>query len=387
MSQQAPAPQGLKKYKKGECLFKEGDKADSVFAIQSGRVQLTIVRPNNKIEVYKTTGTTMVGEMALFGMAKHNFTAEAMSDVTALEIPVAALKPQMEKLPQMFQVILKSFAEENKQFSADVKSVKLERENQACPQIFVPRLFSTVNLVTRHLGKKYPDENKIEVSWGALKLFGVRMIMESPQRLEGALNLLEKLGYAELIYEKDEEGQTALSRVLITDIQVVDDFSELFQYNLFKGGVSEVLIYDDIAHKVVNLFVELTEGVELDRHGAAELDFNKVVEAMLQKHNVNFKNLHLDLLEKKGLFVKRKANEQEAKISFDRNEFHKMSRFWGILGEIEKWNAHGKVLSKAEEEKLAKKAQGASLECPDCQTPYQTDSKFCSNCGFKLKAA
>src|SRR5690606_36554445 len=131
---------------------------------------------------------------------KHSFTAEAMTDVTALEIPVAVLKAQLEKLPQMFQVMLKSFSEQVKVFSTELKSIKLERENVACPQIFIPRLFSAVNLVTRHLGRKYPDENKMEIAWNSLKLFGVRMLMESPQRLEGLLQILEKLGYAELIY-------------------------------------------------------------------------------------------------------------------------------------------------------------------------------------------
>lgn len=389
MAQQpvAPVQQGIKKFKKGETLFKEGDKADSIFAIQSGRVQITIVRPSNKIEIYKTMGTAMVGEAALFGAPKHNFTAEAMTEVTALEIPVAVLKPQIDKLPQMFQLLIKSLSDETKAFSTELKSIKLERENTACPQIYIPRLFSTVNLVSRHLGKKYPDLNKVEIAWGSLKLFGVRMLMESPQRLEGLLQILEKLGYAELIYDKDEEGQTVLSRILITNLQIIDDFAEFFQYNLFKGGVSEVIVYDDIAHKTAEVLVKLSEGMEKDRRGAVRVDFNQVGPVMLEKHNVNFKNTHIELLEKKGLFMKRIANEKEAFLEFDRTEFEKTAHFWGILHEIDKWNQHGRVLTKAEEEKAAKKAKGASAECPDCQTPYVPDAKFCSHCGFKLKAA
>ncbi len=390
MAQQPTATtQGLKKIKKGELLFKEGDKADFIYVVQSGRVQLSIIRPSSNIKIYKTNGVAIVGELALTGSTRHPFTAEAVSDVTALEMPVAVFKSQYEKLPAIVQTVIKSLLDENKSYGNEVKSSKLEKEATPCPHTLIPRVFLIVNLIAKHSGKMHPDSNAIELSWESLKLFGARILMESAQRLEGLMQILEKLEYVELIFEKDEEGHDVLARIMIKDLQVLEDFAEFFHYNLYKPGVNETILYDDITYKVTDILVQMTEGLETDRHGAVKVDYNEVVTTMVEAHKLNFKLLHVELLEKKGLFMKRTVNGEEVFLSFDRVEFAKMVKFWGLLNEINKWNQRGKVLSTIEELKLEKIAKGAKNECGECEMPYQSDAKFCSNCGAKvsLKAA
>lgn len=375
--------QGPKKFKRGEFIFKEGDKADHIYLVQSGRVAICVVRPSSRIEIFVATKGAILGEQALYGMSKHVLSAEALNDVTVLEVPLAIAKPQVDATNGFLKTLLKSMADELKFSFNELKSIKLEKEAVACPDIFVPRVFSCINLVTRHLGKKL-ENGEWEIAWNSLKIFGVRMFLEAPQRLQSALELLTKLKYAEMVFEKNEEGETELSRIIIKNLQLVEDFGEFFQYNLFKGGVAEILKYDDIACNVAKIMVKATEGAETDRHGSVRILFDKLAELLKEETGVPLKNTHIDLLEKKGLFMKRTANDKEVWLSFDRKEYNQTAQFWTIINEIDKWNATGRVNMN---EEVKKKPKAGGPTCPECDSAIPVDAKFCSECGFKLKAA
>lgn len=375
--------QGPKKFKRGEFIFKEGDKADHIYLVQSGRVAICVVRPSSRIEIFVATKGAILGEQALYGMSKHVLSAEALNDVVVLEVPLTIAKPQVDSTNGFLKTLLKSMADELKFSFNELKSIKLEKEAVACPDIYVPRVFACINLVTRHLGKKL-ENGDWEIAWNSMKIFGVRMFLEAPQRLQSTLELLTKLKYAEMVFEKNEEGETELSRIIIKNLQLVEDFGEFFQYNLFKGGVAEILKYDEIACNVAKIMVKATEGTETDRYGSVRILFDQLAELLKEETGVPLKNTHIDLLEKKGLFMKRTANDKEVWLSFDRKEYNQTSQFWSIIHEIDKWNATGRVNMN---EEIKKKPKAGGPVCPECDSAIPADAKFCSECGFKLKAA
>lgn len=374
---------GQKSLKRGEFVFKEGDKAETIFLLQQGRVALTIVRPSAKIEVQVLQKGAVIGEQALFGMTKHVLSAECLSDVQILEVPASVAKAQVDGLNGFHKTLMKSLADANKGFTTDLKSIKLEKEAVPCPQIYIPRVFACVNLVARHLGKRQ-ENGDWEIAWNSLKMYGVRMFLEAPARIQGVVELLTKLKLVEMHFEKNEEGETELSRLTIKNLQAIEDFGEFFQYNLYKGGVSEIIKFDEIACDIAKVMVQVTEGKEPDRQGAVTTTFNEVSAKVQEEMGLPLKNTHIDLLEKKGLFMKRRPTETDVFLSFDRKEYAQTVQFWQILHEIDKWNAAGRVNMN---EEVKKKAKPGEETCPDCATPVGKDSKFCSNCGFKLKAA
>lgn len=375
--------QGPKNYKRGDFIFREGDKAESIFLVQSGRVSICIIRPSTKIEIQAVSKGAVLGDQALYGMSKHVLSAECLTDVLVLEVPVAVAKSQVESLSGFFKTLMKSMADANKSFATELKSIKLEKEAVPCPQIYIPRVFSCVNLVVRHLGKKQ-ESGEWEIAWNSLKIFGIRMFLESPTRLQSLIELLTKLKLAEMHFEKNEDGDTELSRIIIKDLQLVEDFGEFFQYNLYKGSVSEIIKYDEIAHHLARVMFTATEGREADRQGAVTITFNELSAKVQEDMGLPLKNTHIDLLEKKGLFMKRKPTDTDVFLLFDRKEFGQTASFWQILAEIEKWNSTGRVNMV---EEVKKKAKPGEENCPDCGTAVPKDAKFCSNCGFKVKAA
>ena len=198
------------------------------------------------------------------------------------------------------------------------------------------------------------------------------------------MDLLLKLKLAELTMRPTEEDSDELTDVKLLDIQVLEDFAEFYQYHLFKGSRAEVIFVDPLALKVAKAFAELSEGAEVNHKGASKLDWTTVLNECKSKHRIDLKNTHLDVLEKKGLFVKRQSfDDGRVELSFDRQEFVKMAKFWAIIYEIDKWNLKGSVDLHEKEEVLAT-GQNA---CPQCSGAVEEKHKFCPHCGFKIEAA
>lgn len=375
--------ENVKKLKRGEQLFKEGEAVTAVYMIQSGKIGLMSERSGKSLEVLSMGAGTVIGEHALFMNARHEFSGEALQETKVLEVPLDVMKAQFDKCLPGIKIMLKSVGEEVRQSRKQTKMSKLESEKVPCPQGVIHRMFTEVHLIARHIGKR--DEGNVTVAWDALKLYASRFFGESPQRLRGMMDLLLKLKMAEFTVRKTEEGEEELSDVKILGVQGLEDFAEFYQYHLFKGSRAEAIYVDPLALKVARAFSELSAGAEVDHKGASRLDWSQLLADCKSKFRLDVKNTHLDSLERKGLFVKRQSfDDGRMQISFDRTEFVKMSTFWAIIFEIDKWNEKGFVDLHEKEEQ----AQAGADSCPQCTGVIDVKTqKFCPHCGFKLQVA
>lgn len=380
------AADGPKRLKKGEILFKENEPINMIYVVQSGKLSLGIERGGKRLEIMTAGANQVLGEQGLFSAARHLFTAEATQEVRLMEVPLETMKEQLKTASPGVKLLMKSMTDEAKVVRNLLRSLKMETDKAPCPQPAIPRICSILNLVGRHTGKPNKEKpGELEVDWAILKINTTRMFAESPVRMRSLLDLLKKIGYAELTFIKTEEGDEELNKAIIHNIQDIEDFAEFYQYNLYKGGYSEVIHVDKLALKVAKLFVALSEGIEPDRRGATIMEWEKVLETAKTAHNFEIKGTHLDVLEKKGLFVKRQSRENAPTvIMFDRNEFKKMSTYWAIIHEIDKWNDKGFVDLNEKEEKASASSGPA---CPQCQGVIDASHKFCPHCGFKIEAA
>lgn len=375
----------VKKLKRNEILFKEGDQPTAIYIIQTGKIGLMIDRGGKLFEITSHGPSQVVGEQALTGSGRHAYTAQALQECKVLEVPLELMKQQFEKTPTGVKLMVKSLIDDAKTTRTATKQWKVENEKSPMPQGLIHKMFTEVHLIARHIGKKNPEKpNDIYVAWNALKLYATRFFGESPQRLRTVIDLLAKLKFAELKMTKTEEGEEELSDITLFNVQLFEDFAEFYQYHLFKGSRAEAIFVDPLALKVAKAITEISEGAPVNHKGASILDYQVVLNECKTKYRIDLKNIHLDALEKKGLFVQRKSfDDGRVELSFDRNEFAKMSQFWAIIFEIDKWNDKGYVDMNEKEEV----ALGASGECPACKSKVESDHKFCPSCGFKMQAA
>ena len=381
----------VKTFKRGEALFKEGEKALSIYLIHSGSVQLQLQRQKQTIDICTLGKAQIAGEHALSGAATHPHTAIATSEVNAVELPVEALKKQVEEFPQMQKVLVKSMTDKLKLVMKDFQSMKLERDTTPCPPEQTAKIFGTVFHVVKSKGEAIKDKpNHLRANWNLCKQYAQRVFLESPKRLQMAVNVFVKLGWAKYEMQKPEdnpEGTEEIFAVVFEDLPIVEQFFEFYQYYHFKGGKQDLLKTDDRMILLVRSLLEFAATATPDRHGAVRLEYGKVLEHVKATLGVQLNNDHWSVLENKGLFVKRNtATEGGVFLHFDLKEFERTEKIWRVLREVERWNEKGFV-DPNEKPVEPKKAQKAGPCCPACSHVYEGAPKFCSECGHKFVSA
>lgn len=387
-----------KRLKKGEKLFDEKDILENIYLVKSGRLTIYIERNNKKVEMGMALTGHVVGDKALFTKAKAGFSAMANMESSVLVIPVSMIKPHVEGVQPVAKMLLKGMSDRMGEMAKTVMTLKMESDTMPCSERQITRVFGIIALYFQQAGKKDPRiekpapngpkidpkdplHNLLEVSWHALKLNATRMYLESPVRLQQAIEILTKLKYAEMHYEKDENEDDVLTTIKLNNVNFVRDFADFYQYNYYKGGAAEILVVDEMAMKICNAIVEVSKDEPLDHKGGITMSFDKVLSEMKSKFRIELKTNHLELLEKKGLFATKKSRDEGIYLQFDRSEFARTYSYWQILKEIDKWNAQGFIVMKEEEVKVADENA-----CPECKTAFKPEQKFCGNCGFKFAA-
>jgi hypothetical protein len=381
----------IKTYNKGDVLFKEGDKAQSVFLIQSGSVSVFLPRSKKNIELYQISSGQVIGEQVLTGANQYNSSAIALAETKVIELPAEALKAQVEAAPQIAKLLIKSLGTKLKLMFTDLKSFKLERDPSPCPPNQVPKVFAEIFHIAKHLGQV--KDNKHVVNWRSMKQYAERIFLENPKRLENAVMVLAKLKLAELEFGKPEEAEEdeklaqalpeVLLRINFLDLPRVEQFFEFFQFYYYKSGKADLLRVDEIAYMLLGSMIKLFEKETPDRSGKVSLPYQTVLEGIKNDAGINLNNDHFNLLEKKGIMFARNSRDAGLSLSVLFLEMRQTYDHWQILREIDKWNENGSVDLK-EEENL--KTQTSAQFCSGCKAEIKEKVNFCANCGIKVAA-
>lgn len=374
-----------KVYKRGDTIYKEGDKILNVVFIQTGSVSQCLIRDKKNIELFKLGMNQVLGESVIAGINSHATSAIATTETKTLEIPVDVFKKQYETAPQFLKMLLKSLADRLKMAINEFRSVKMERDSSPCPDESIPRVYGSIFFTALHKGEKDPKTGKTEVEWTVMKSYAQRIFGESQKRMEQAINILVKMKLAEYIMGKlpeDPDGPDVIQQVIIYDIGVCEAFFEFYQYYYYKPGKQDVVRYDEFATNLLDVMIKCADGAEVDRFGVVSIDFNKVQEKVQEDLGVKLNQDHFNRLELKGIVSKRRAIDgQGVKLEFEIREYKNMFFSWKILREIAKWNERGYV-DMDEKEEQKKKNVGPA--CDKCGAAYKPPAKFCGECGAKL---
>ncbi len=373
-------------YKKGDILFREGDKITSILVIQSGGVSLCLLRPKKNVEIMQLGAAQVLGEQALSGAAQHALTAIATAETKVLELPVESLKTQIEGMPQPIRILTRSLTDRVRNILGELRSYKLEKDPSPCPEDQTAKVFGAIYHTALHKGEKEKDFVKLD--WNVMKQYAQRVFGESPKRLEQAISIFVKLKLAQFEFGKSIDNPTGpdeLQGVKFFDLQQIENFFEFYQYYYFKGGKTEFLKVDDLSLQIVKGFLKFSVGQAANRHGVVTLDYGKTIDQFKSELNINMNPDHFARLEMKGVFIKRKSMTDGAIVlEFEVKELQKIQYIWLTLKEIVKWNEKGFV-DLNEEEAVKAKAASANA-CPSCSVELQESAKFCSECGFKIAA-
>lgn len=97
-------------YADGEIIFKEGDKGDAMYVIQSGKVKLTKNIASKEIVLAEIGHGEILGEMALFDRLPRSATAAASGEARILSVDKKKLFASISRDPTLVFKILESMS-------------------------------------------------------------------------------------------------------------------------------------------------------------------------------------------------------------------------------------------------------------------------------------
>ncbi len=192
------------KSQKKKSLFSQGDAADAVFYIQTGKVKLTVVSPKGKEAVVAILGRAdFFGEGCLAGQLVRMATAISMEDSTIVRIEKAAMIRVIHEEPSFSEL-----------FMSYLLSRNIRIEEDLVDQLFnsSEKRLARVLLLLAHFGKEGKTELVIpKMSQETL----AEMVGTTRSRVSFFLNKFKKLGLIE--YNGELRIHSSLLNVVLHD--------------------------------------------------------------------------------------------------------------------------------------------------------------------------
>lgn len=375
--------------KRGEFLFKESEKIQTVFILQSGQISVQVLKNKKNIELMTVTSGYVFAEPIVLGTLQYSYSAMASQETKVVEIPLESFKEQYDSFHQIYRSFIKSNCDRLKWAMTEIRNKKSDKDLIPCAPEEIPRAFGVIYHTLKHKGIQEGVSSKID--WMTLKQYAQRIFGESLKRVEQVSQILVKLKLAEYIMTpKDEDDVLAkpeIASLKIYDLTALESFFEFYQYYYYKGNKTELLRPDDVNYTVLQLMLMAFENIQPDKMGIVGRDLNEVTD-FFKDYGISFGSGQLTALESKGLFCKRKPVAQNVFLQFELREFKNLFNSWRLIKEIDKWNERGFV-DPFEQEELPKKKMLITdgVACGSCQSVMSMGAKFCSDCGAKLESS
>lgn len=189
---------------KKQSIFSQGDAADAVFYIQTGKVKLTVVSPKGKEAVVAILGRAdFFGEGCLAGQLVRMATAISMEDSTIVRIEKAAMIRVLHEEPTFSEL-----------FMSYLLSRNIRIEEDLVDQLFnsSEKRLARVLLLLAHFGKEGKAELVIpKMSQETL----AEMVGTTRSRVSFFLNKFKKLGLIE--YNGELRVHSSLLNIVLHD--------------------------------------------------------------------------------------------------------------------------------------------------------------------------
>ena len=119
-------------YAHGEIIFKEGEKGDVMYVIQSGKVKISKNSSSGNITMATLQSGEIFGEMALFDKLPRSASAVAEGDTRVLSIDKKKLFSTIWKDPTVVLKIIETMSSTIRRLSKDFAELKKKKQNMLC---------------------------------------------------------------------------------------------------------------------------------------------------------------------------------------------------------------------------------------------------------------
>ena len=202
--QTAALGRNISAHKKKSIIFEQGDPADSVIYIKSGKIKVTVISKEGNEAVVAILGEDeFVGEGCLIGEPKRLATASAMTDCTVMSVSKIEIQRVLKDEPAFSQMFVTHILERNARIQEDLVD-----------QLFnsTEKRLARVLLLLANFGKQgRPEPIIAKISQETL----AEMIGTTRSRVSHFMNKFRKLGFID--YNGHLEVHSSLLSVVLAD--------------------------------------------------------------------------------------------------------------------------------------------------------------------------
>jgi CRP-like cAMP-binding protein len=192
------------KYKRGQLIFRQGEAADAVFYIQTGKAQITVVSDQGKEGVIgMLEAGEFLGEGCLAGQPLHMASASVTTESAIVRIEKDAMIRALRDEPAFSQLFMSYLLSRNVQIEADLVDQLFNSSEKRLARVL---------LLLAHFGK---DGKMVPVIPNISQEILAARVGTTRSRINFFMNKFRKLGFIE--YNGSLKVHSSLLNVIVHD--------------------------------------------------------------------------------------------------------------------------------------------------------------------------
>jgi CRP/FNR family cyclic AMP-dependent transcriptional regulator len=205
---------GLSRFKINEVIYSQGDEADSVFYIHSGKAKVVVLSEQGKEAVISIAGPgAFFGEGCLAGQTRRLASVTAMTDCSIARIEMADIIRVIHEEPAFAELFIAHLLQRNARVEEDLVDQLFNSSEKRLARIL---------LLLANFGKDTPPEPILaKISQETL----AEMVGTTRSRVSFFMNKFRQLGF--INYNGHIEVRPALLNVILHDKQASERMSEI----------------------------------------------------------------------------------------------------------------------------------------------------------------
>jgi CRP/FNR family cyclic AMP-dependent transcriptional regulator len=194
----------LVSYRKGDIAFEQGEPADTVFYVNSGKFKITVLSQQGKEAVVAILAKdSFFGEGCLIGQSKRLATATAMSDSVTMQVKKGEVLRALHEEPSFAEMFIAHILERNARVEGDLVDLLFNSSEKRLARVLL--LLANFG----EAGKPEPIIGKISQEILA------EMIGTTRSRVSFFMNKFRKMGFID--YNGTIEVHSSLLSVVLSD--------------------------------------------------------------------------------------------------------------------------------------------------------------------------
>jgi len=327
---------GVKKIKKGETLFREGDASDAMYVIKSGRIAITKAKGTGEIILAEKKAGEMLGEMAFFDNKPRSAGAKAAQDAEVIMLPFSALLAQFKTFPEWLKAMVKTVNNQLRDANMRIKNLESLQDESAemFPPHTITRLMAIISLMGYKCGEK--TETGLQIPFNTLRNYTIQVFQQPTHKMQKMMEALQGFGYMKV--EDLGEGK---QRITILNHPFISDFADWYNTYLFTEESKRISI-EEKWMPAMKALIFYGKKVAADDKGEVKVSLTDIQNNSMKDLGYLVGVNDSDPLAEKGLIQEKQSGDGgQLFVKFKMEDVDKIYPFWEFIFAIKKIPGRG----------------------------------------------